>query len=101
RRYYQPRCSGRQDSPCYAIRGSLLNTLVARDHIDRWRGGTDRGLNCFLVPGLGFLISTFVWSRTALVLGVVRMTAGISQVAIRALGFRANRVTIDIPADQA
>ena len=58
----------------------------------------------FLVAALGFLIGAFIWmhlSRTALVLRVVWMTAGISYRAIRTLGCRANLVTCDIPADQA
>ena len=72
--------------------------------IHHGRSGKARSLSGFIVPALGFLICAFIWihlSRTALVLGVVWMAAGITYGAIRTRGFRADLVTFDIPADQA
>jgi len=72
--------------------------------IHHGRSGKAKSLSGYLVPALGFLICAFIWihlSRTALVLGVVWMAAGITYGAIRTRGFRADLVTFDIPADQA
>jgi amino acid transporter len=76
----------------------------AASFIHLWRDRTTRTLDNLIAPALGFLICFFIWmhlSRSALVLGIVWMTAGIAYGAHRTHGFRSELVTFEIPPDEA
>lgn len=76
----------------------------ASSFVYQWRHPESRKPIGLTIPLLGFLICTFLWfnlSRTAFLVGVVWLVAGIAYGAVRTHGFRADLVNFEIPPDEA